>query len=81
MAVILRMARHGTKKRPFYHIVAADSRCKRDGRFLEQLGVYNPLVAADTQLKLDTEKAKKWLDAGAQTSPVVKQLLKRAGVQ
>ena len=79
MAVILRMARHGTKKRPFYHIVAADSRHKRDGRFLEQLGSYDPLAA--TQLKVDAEKAKKWLAAGAQTSPVVKQLLKRAGVQ
>ncbi len=79
MAVILRMARHGTKKRPFYHIVAADSRHKRDGRFLEQLGVYNPL--AETQLKLDMVKAQKWLDAGAQTSPVVKQLLKRAGAE
>lgn len=79
MAVILRMARHGTKKRPFYHIVAADSRHKRDGRFLEQLGIYDPLAA--TQLKLDTEKAQKWLAAGAQTSPVVKQLLRRAGVK
>ncbi|HSI04601.1 MAG TPA: 30S ribosomal protein S16 [Myxococcota bacterium] len=79
MAVILRMARHGTKKRPFYHIVAADSRHKRDGRFLEQLGSYDPLAA--TQLKVDADKAKKWLAAGAQTSPVVKQLLKRAGVQ
>lgn len=79
MAVILRMARHGTKKRPFYHIVAADSRDKRDGRFLEQLGVYNPL--GETQLNLDTEKAQKWLNNGAQTSPTVKQLLKRAGVK
>ena len=73
------MARHGTKKRPFYHIVAANSRDKRDGRFLEQLGVYNPLAA--TQLQIDTEKAQKWLKSGAQTSPTVKQLLRRAGVQ
>ena len=79
MAVILRMARHGTKKRPFYHIVAADSRDKRDGRFLEQLGSYNPL--AENQLTVDADKAKKWLANGAQTSPVVKQLLRRAGVQ
>jgi small subunit ribosomal protein S16 len=79
MAVILRMARRGTKKRPFYHIVAADSRDKRDGRFLEQLGVYDPLGA--TQLKLDEEKAKKWLSVGATQSPTVKQLLRRAGIK
>lgn len=80
MAVVLRMTRRGTKKRPFYHIVAADSRSKRDGSFLEQLGTYNPL-AAEGQLALDAEKAAKWIANGAETSPVVKQLLKRAGVK
>ncbi|MBC7794538.1 MAG: 30S ribosomal protein S16 [Clostridia bacterium] len=80
MAVVLRMTRRGTKKRPFYHVVAADSRAKRDGHFLEQLGTYNPL-AAEASLVIDAEKAQKWLAAGAQTSPVVKQLLKRAGVK
>lgn len=79
MAVILRMARRGTKKRPFYHIVAADSRDPRDGRFLEQLGVYDPL--AGTQLTIDQEKAKKWLAVGATQSPTVKQLLRRAGLK
>jgi len=73
------MARHGTKKRPYYHIVAADSRDKRDGRFLDHVGSYNPL--AENQLTVDAEKAQKWLKCGAQTSPVVKQLLRRAGVQ
>ena len=79
MAVTLRMARHGTKRRPFYPIVAADSRAKRDGRFVEQLGVYNPL--GETQLAIDEEKAKKWLAVGATTSATVASLLKRAGIK
>lgn len=79
MAVTLRMARHGTKRRPFYHIVATDSRAKRDGRFVEQLGVYNPL--GETQLAIDEEKAKKWLSHGAQASATVAKLLKRAGIK
>jgi len=79
MAVTLRMARHGSKRRPFYHIVAADSRAKRDGRFIDQIGVYNPL--GETQLAIDEEKAKKWLSTGATTSPTVGKLLKRAGIK
>ena len=78
MAVILRLARHGTKKRPFYHIVATDSQKKRDGRFLEQIGFYDPL--GKTQLAVDQDKAVKWMKTGAATSPTVKKLLKRAGV-
>ena len=78
MAVVLRMSRRGTTNRPYYHIVAADSRDKRDGRYLEQIGRYDPL--GDTVLEVDQEKAKKWLTVGARQSPVVKKLLKRAGV-
>ena len=78
MAVILRLARRGTNKRPFYHIVATDSQKKRDGRFLEQIGFYDPL--GKTQLAVDQDKAVKWLKTGAATSATVKKLLKRAGV-
>ena len=79
MAVILRLARRGTHKRAFYHIVATDSAKKRDGRFLEQIGFYDPL--GKTQLAVDQDKAKKWLKTGASTSATVKKLLKRAGVE
>ena len=78
MAVTLRMARRGTTHRPFYHIVATDSRNRRDGRYLEQIGTYDPL--GETSLNLDEAKAKKWLSVGAQQSPTVKKLLKRAGI-
>ena len=76
--VTIRMARRGTTHRPFYHIVAADSRSPRDGSYLEQIGVYDPL--GDTQLAVDEEKAKKWLSVGAQQSKTVRKLFKRAGV-
>ncbi len=79
MAVIMRLARRGSKRRPFYHIVAADSRFKRDGRFLDQIGFFDP--RGNQQLAVDEDKAKKWLAVGAGTSPAVKKLLKRAGIQ
>ncbi len=78
MAVTLRLARRGATHRPFYHIVAADQRFRRDGRYLEQVGRYDPM--GETMLEIDEEKAKKWLACGAQTSATVKKLLKRAGV-
>lgn len=78
MAVILRLARRGTTHRPFYHIVAADSRMPRDGRYLEQIGRYDPV--RKTELFVDQDKAKKWLSNGAQQSPTVKKLLKRSGI-
>ncbi|MBN1962584.1 MAG: 30S ribosomal protein S16 [Deltaproteobacteria bacterium] len=78
MAVVLRLARHGTRHRPFYHIVATDSRNKRDGSFIESVGIYDPIGA--TQLAVDEEKAKKWLKVGARQSNIVKSLLARAGV-
>ncbi len=79
MAVTLRMARRGSKRRPFYHIVAADRRKPRDGRYLEQIGFYDP--RGDTQLAIDEDKAKKWLAVGANPSPTVKKLLRRAGIK
>jgi small subunit ribosomal protein S16 len=79
MAVILRLNRHGGRNRPFYHIVATDSRNKRDGAFLDDIGIYDPL--GSQQLAIDEEKAKKWLAVGAQQSATVKKLLLRAGVR
>ncbi len=79
MAVTLRMARAGTNRRPFYHIVAADARRPRDGRFLERLGFYDP--RGETQLALNEERARVWLGHGAYPSPAVKRLLKRVGIQ
>ena len=82
MPVVLRMARAGTKKRPVYHIVVADSRSPRDGRFIERLGHYNPLMPKDNKdrLKFDIEKAKAWIAKGATPSETVASLLKKAGV-
>lgn len=78
MAVTIRLARRGQTHRPFYHIVAADSRFARDGRYLEKLGTYNPM--GPTELKIDEEKAKKWLANGATQSDTCKKLLRRAGI-
>ena len=82
MPVVIRMARAGTKKRPFYHIVAADSRYPRDGRFIERLGYYNPLLPKDKEerLKLDLDKVKAWMVKGAQPSDRVMRFLDAAGV-
>ena len=82
MPVVIRMARAGTKKRPFYHIVAADSRAPRDGRFIERLGYYNPLLPKDKEdrLKLDMDKVKAWIAKGAQPSDRVMRFLDAAGV-
>jgi small subunit ribosomal protein S16 len=78
MAVKIRLARHGTKKRPFYRIVVADSESPRDGRFLENVGTYNPLAdPADVALK--QERIKYWLDKGAIPTDTVKSLLKKEG--
>jgi small subunit ribosomal protein S16 len=76
------MARAGTKKRPFYHIVAADSRSPRDGRFIERLGYFNPLLPKDKEerLKLDLDKVKEWMKKGAQPSDRVTRFLDAAGI-
>ena len=82
MPVVIRMARAGTKKRPVYHIVAADSRAPRDGRFIERLGYFNPLLPKDKEerLKLDMDKVKAWIAKGAQPSDRVMRFLDAAGV-
>ena len=82
MPVVIRMARAGTKKRPVYHIVAADSRAPRDGRFIERLGYFNPLLPKDKEdrLKLDLDKVKAWMAKGAQPSDRVMRFLDAAGV-
>src|SRR5882724_10643416 len=83
MSVVIRLARAGTKKRPIYHVVAADSRFPRDGRFIERLGHFNPLLPKDNEarLKLDIEKVKAWLAKGAQPSDRVMRFLDAAGVK
>lgn len=79
MAVRIRLRRLGAKKAPFYRVVVADSRAPRDGRFIEEIGYYNPLTEPAT-IKIDGEKAIKWLKTGAQASDTVKTLLKRVGI-
>ncbi len=77
---MLRLTRRGAKKKPFYRIVAADSRNPRDGRFLEVLGTYDPLKTEDN-IKVDADKAMAWIKKGAQPSQTVASLLKKAGVE
>lgn len=79
MAVKIRLRRLGAKKAPFYRIVVADSRYPRDGRFIEEIGYYNPL-ANPAEINVDGEKAKKWIANGAQATETVKSLLKKSGV-
>jgi len=78
----IRMARAGTKKRPFYHIVVADSRAPRDGRFIERIGYFNPLLPKEKteRLRLDLDKVKAWMVKGAQPSDRVMRFLDAAGV-
>lgn len=78
MAMKIRLTRMGSKKRPFYRIVALDSATRRDGRALEYLGYYNPMVDP-AEVKVDMEKVKQWTDCGAKPSDTVKALLKKAG--
>ena len=75
MAVKIRLKRMGSNKKPFYRIVVADSRAPRDGRFIEEIGYYNP-VSEPKQIKINDEKAKKWLGVGAQPTETVKKFLK-----
>ncbi|WP_298257912.1 30S ribosomal protein S16 [uncultured Litoreibacter sp.] len=82
MSMKIRLARGGSKKRPFYRVVAADSRMPRDGRYVEKLGTYNPLLAKDSEdrVKLNMERVQYWLDQGAQPSDRVSRFLEAAGV-
>ncbi len=79
MAVKIRLRRMGKKKAPFYRIVVADSRYPLNGRFIEEIGYYNPLEKPSV-VKVDAEKAKKWIESGAQPTETVKALLKTNGV-
>ncbi len=79
MAVKMRLTRMGAKKAPFYRVIVADSRSPRDGRFIEEIGYYNPLTNP-AEIKIDAEKAKKWLSTGAQPTETVKSLLKKSGI-
>ncbi len=78
MAVKIRLARHGAKKRPFYRIVAAQNEAPRDGRFLEVLGTYNPLTEPAT-IEIKVDRVKDWLGRGAQPSDTVRSLLRKSG--
>ena len=79
MAGKIRLRRMGAKKAPFYRVVVADSRYPRDGRFIEEIGTYNPLTEP-ADIKIDAEKAQKWLGNGAQPTDTVKVLLKKSGI-
>ena len=79
MSVKIRLARHGTKKKPFYRIVVADSESPRDGKFLEVVGTYNPLMDP-AEVNLKDERVKYWMDQGAIPTGTVKNLLKKQGI-
>ncbi|WP_299295949.1 30S ribosomal protein S16 [uncultured Tateyamaria sp.] len=82
MAMKIRLARGGSKKRPFYRIVAADSRMPRDGRYIEKLGTYNPLLPKDSEerVKMNMERVQYWLGEGAQPTDRISRMLEAAGV-
>ena len=79
MAVKIRLRRMGAKKAPFYRVVVADSRYPRDGRFIEEIGTYDPMKSED-QISIDAEAAQKWIANGAQPTDTVKELLKKNGI-
>ena len=83
MALSIRLSRGGSKKRPYYRIVVADARSPRDGKYLEKIGTYNPLLAKDSdqRIQLDAERAKHWLGVGAQPTDRVARFLDAAGVK
>lgn len=77
--VTIRLARAGAKKRPFYHVVVSDSRNRRDGRFIERLGFYNPIATPDEeQVRIDTDRIAYWRSQGASTSEAVQRLLRQS---
>ena len=79
MAVKIRLRRMGAKKAPFYRVIVADERSPRDGKFIDEIGYYNPL-REPAEIKIDAEKAEKWLNNGAQPTETVKSLLKKSGI-
>ena len=75
--VTIRLARAGARRRPFYHVVVADSRAPRDGRFIERIGFYNPIASgAEMPVRIDSERVRHWRERGAQTTPAVARLLR-----
>ena len=79
MAVKMRLRRMGQKKAPFYRVIVADERSPRDGKFIDEIGYYNPLTNP-AEVKIDAEKAQKWIANGAQPTETVKSLLKKSGI-
>ena len=79
MAVKIRLRRMGAKKAPFYRVVVADSRYPRDGRFIEEIGYYNP-ISNPAEIKIDAEKAAKWIENGAQPTDTVRDILKKQNI-
>ncbi len=79
MAVKIRLRRMGAKKAPFYRVIVADERSPRDGRFIEEIGYYNPLTSP-AEIKIDSEKAKRWIANGAQPTETVRTLLKKSEI-
>ena len=77
MSVKIRLKRMGAKKKPFYRIVVADSRCPRDGKFIEEIGIYNP-ISNPKEFRVDNEKAKQWIKNGAKPTDTVKALIEKA---
>ncbi len=80
MAVKIRLKRMGANKSPFYRVVVADSRAPRDGRFIEQIGYYNPVAKPEAEVKINEELALKWLSEGAKPSDTVRNLFSQAGI-
>ena len=80
MSVKIRLKRMGMKKMPFYRVVVADERAPRDGRFIEEIGYYDPMTEPAATIKIDVESAKKWLSNGAQPTDTARTLLKKSGV-
>ena len=80
MATKIRLRRMGQKKAPYYRVIVSDSRSPRDGKFIEEIGTYNPNVEP-SEVKIDAELAKKWLGTGAQSTAVVARLFKQAGIE
>ena len=80
MAVKIRLRRMGKKKAPFYRVVVADSRYPRNGRFIEEIGTYDPMTDDDKQVNIDADAAKKWIGNGAQPTDTVRDLLKKQGI-
>ena len=79
MAVKMRLRRMGAKKAPFYRVIVADERSPRDGKFIDEIGYYNPLTNP-AEIKIDAEKAEKWLNNGAQPTETVKSILRKSGI-